>query len=589
MNRNRLASSFRLSCCGAALALGIPLLLCGTPIASSGQGPDPSQEVIEHVHGVVVNAIDRQPVGRVLVTSTDQRMATMTDAEGRFGFDFRRTARASASGGDVFGSPGGRGGGAGTQTMTIVLMARRPGFLPLQLPVRLSLAVPSAGEGEVQLKMVPEGVIRGSLSASNGEVPMGVQVEILRKTVQDGTAVWAMTGSAQANSRGEYRFAELQAGEYKIMTQVWTEPGFRPSRSSPAPEESSGYPPAYNGDGRDLATTPAIQVGAGETAEADLSLRASTFYRVGIPVTNVAQGAGFGVVVGSEDGMSGLSLMFNSQTQEIEGILPNGAYDVHVSSFGQTQSSGTGRVEVAGKPVTAAAISLTPNGTIQVIVRQEYTAIQPEATGRAAGLPPVPEGPGRSLDVSLRPVGMAGQVANLGGSTPRNGDEGLALGNVREGAYRVLATAYRGYIASLTSDGVDLLRQPLVVGPGGASAPIEVTIRDDGATLSGAVSVGSATEAQASFDGEAIWLTCIPLGNDSGRLAQGIATRDDKFTIPNLAPGQYLVLASRTPMQDLEYRNEQVLGEAESKGTVVTLTAGQKSEIQVPLLSEEEN
>src|SRR4029077_5685593 len=68
-------------------------------------------------------------------------------------------------------------------------------------------------------------------------------------------------------------------------------------------------------------------------------------------------------------------------------------------------------------------------------------------------------------------------------SEPGEGTEEHALGlqNAPRGRYRVRVQARSGYAASIMSGGTDLLRQPLVVGLGGWSSPIEVTLRDDGA------------------------------------------------------------------------------------------------------------
>ncbi len=44
-----------------------------------------------------------------------------------------------------------------------------------------------------------------------------------------------------------------------------------------------------------------------------------------------------------------------------------------------------------------------------------------------------------------------------------------------------------GYVAAVSSGGVDLLHNPLVVPPGGTSSPIEITLRDDGGTVEGAI------------------------------------------------------------------------------------------------------
>ena len=66
-------------------------------------------------------------------------------------------------------------------------------------------------------------------------------------------------------------------------------------------------------------------------------------------------------------------------------------------------------------------------------------------------------------------------------------DNDLVLENVRPGRYWLKVDPSRGYVASAVAGSADLLRQPLVVGPGGASLPIEIVLRDDGATIEGTV------------------------------------------------------------------------------------------------------
>jgi hypothetical protein len=85
-----------------------------------------------------------------------------------------------------------------------------------------------------------------------------------------------------------------------------------------------------------------------------------------------------------------------------------------------------------------------------------------------------------------------------------------------------------------------------------------------------------------------VFVFCFPIESEVGRAVQGFAGVDGKFSMQNLPPGRYLVLAFRTPNQNLEYRNEEVLRRYESKGPIVTLEAGQKGEAKVPVLTEDE-
>lgn len=302
---------------------------------------------------------------------------------------------------------------------------------------------------------------------------------------------------------------------------------------------------------------------------------------------NVHRGTGVSVTVGEEEGFSGFSLGFNSQTQKVEGLLPNGAYNVRIMSFGEVQGTGAGRIEIAGGPVQGAPISLTSNGVIPVVVREEYTADSSTGTREGPVFSRIGKEHPRSLQLMLRPDGTNGPTIGLRNPTGK-GNEDLVVDNAREGKYRLWVMPNRGYVASATSGGVDLLHKPLVVGAGGASAPIEITLRDDTATLEGTVSPVPPTGGEPDPYGGGVFVYCFPIESEVGRPVQGYAGVDGKFSIQNVPPGRYLVLAFCIPNQNLEYRNEEVFRQYESKGAIVTLEAGQKTKIKVSVLTEDE-
>ena len=114
---------------------------------------------------------------------------------------------------------------------------------------------------ELTIKIMPESILRGRLATSAAaEPPIGVQVQTFRKQVQDGLANWGLVGAAQTNSRGEYRFADLPAGDYKVMTREWVE---NESIVPPSPGPMTGYPPVYYPNELDLATAAPIHIAAG--------------------------------------------------------------------------------------------------------------------------------------------------------------------------------------------------------------------------------------------------------------------------------------------------------------------------------------
>jgi hypothetical protein len=169
-------------------------------------------------------------------------------------------------------------------------------------------------------------------------------------------------------------------------------------------------------------------------------------------------------------------------------------------------------------------------------------------------------------------------------------DESLVLENLTPGRYWLRLNSSRGYVAAATMGGVDLLRQPLIVG-GGSSAPVEVTMRDDNAELEGTVSgvangpgVGDATPSSTSR--QQLWVYCVPLPDSPGRFQQVWVAADGKFTAAAMAPGAYRVLAFKNLQVNIPYRDAEAMRTYENKGQVVHLSAGQKTNVQLQITSD---
>src|SRR5438132_6276909 len=62
------------------------LLAIGSMLPTSGQAQQTNNGQ-NKIHGTVVNAVTRQPIGRALVYSPDDRFGTLTDGEGNFEFN----------------------------------------------------------------------------------------------------------------------------------------------------------------------------------------------------------------------------------------------------------------------------------------------------------------------------------------------------------------------------------------------------------------------------------------------------------------------------------------------------------------------
>jgi hypothetical protein len=164
----------------------------------------------------------------------------------------------------------------------------------------------------------------------------------------------------------------------------------------------------------------------------------------------------------------------------------------------------------------------------------------------------------------------------------------MVLEGASPGKYWVHVYSSRGYPASIRSGEVDLQDQPLVVGAGGAAAPIEITMRDDMAEISGTVD-GVAPPGQGTGSigpmPNRVRVYCIPLADSSGQYAEIEVHGDGSFESQRLPPGAYRVIAFDGAQREIEYRNPEAMQDYGSKGAVVRLAGGQKEHVTLQLNS----
>jgi len=576
----------------SALQLGLyALCLATAPLQAQIQPgqPNPQAEsqpeipaTVEHLEAVVVNSLDGRPVARVLVTSPDRRMAVLTDSQGRFSFNLRRPVPSQGDASTFSSWPPGPASTLQNQTMPLQFMVRKPGYINGNVLLHVPAAKPDAPEPPLQLTIVPAATLTGHLDPDSGDPPEHVSVQLRRKQIQDGAAVWTPNGGASVDSRGQFRFANLEPGDYKLLA-----PAVAPRLRDHAPDSVTGFRPAFYSNADTLAAAQTIHLGAGDSAIANLAFRSATFYHVTIPVTGLPENAGFGVQLQPQ--IDGLYLSINQGIAS--GYLPSGAYDLQLTAnlpgiaanTLPTQLSASVHLHIAGRAVQMEPIALHPGLELPIFVRRELT--NPADTDQQYP---------SSLWVNLQPDDPSAYAPQMAPITPGKGDSGLKIENLTRGTFRVNVAPSFGYAAAVTSGATDLLREPLRVPAGSVPQPIEITLRDDFATLTIHVPAGDPAQPPQPPDSDAsqVFLLVIPLDRLESQsfVVSWPATGQNQYTLPQQPPGRYLVLASHRQLaQNIEFRNEDVLRDLLSKGAVVTLSPSQKADVQVPFLPEDTN
>jgi hypothetical protein len=572
-----------------ALPFAILLTTGSLPGKASAQAL-PVDEPPRSIHGTVVNAVTKAPIGRALVSSPDNRFATLTDGEGHFEFVLPKATPDTASSSTI---------SRPYQTVlssrvdNFWLMARKPGFLDDQNEMRQTQATPGT---DITLPLVPESLITGRVILSESDAALGVDVDLFVREVQDGMPRWIRKGSTRANSDGEFRFAELLAGTYKLGTSEL--PDNDPAVMVPGGQQY-GFPPVYFPGAADFATAGTLQVGAGQTVQADLSLARRPYYPVQIPVPNVDASAGLNVTVSLAGHRGpGYSLGYNAQKGTIEGLLPNGHYLVEAETFGQHPATGAVNLAVAGAPAEGPDLMLTSSSSIRLHVTEEFTGTEWNGTGtwNVGGRTFNVHGPRLYLQATIESEEDLDRRRGASLRPPTGPtDDTMVIENVAPGRYWLRLTPTRGYVAAATMGGVDVLHQPLVVSPG-SSTRVEVKMRDDTAEIEGTIAgvaaepaTAGGTASQNAFGISAIPVYCIPLPDSSGQFQQLWASGSDgKFDSQIMAPGTYRVLAFKNRQPNLPYRDPEAMKAYDSKGQVVHLSAGEKASVQLQIVPDSE-
>jgi len=113
---------------------------------------------------------------------------------------------------------------------------------------------------------VPEALIHGRVSVGGSEPLSATDVQLFYRELVDGLPRWMPRHDVRTNSAGEFRFAELPAGEYKLLTRERADD----DPVADAPGRMYGYPPVFYPGAADFASAETIHISAGQTVEADL-------------------------------------------------------------------------------------------------------------------------------------------------------------------------------------------------------------------------------------------------------------------------------------------------------------------------------
>jgi hypothetical protein len=563
------------------------ILCCAASLPASAQdAPEPLQpgpaatpvvdRTLATLHGMVRSAVSGEGVPRALVrVEGDADTGALTDGDGHF---------------EITGIP------VGPQVVEV----SKPGFFNAS-----SAAEDEASSGgsapphnvlvaadmpDVAFTLAPACTIRGRVDLSTGDPAEDISVGLVKEIVANGRAVWQASGFTKTRSDGTYRFGGLTDGQYALYTTptLDSQPySTLVASGKAAAAERWGYASVYYPDARDPSGTSRIAVANGSGAEANFTLTREPFHTVSVSViVPQAAASAHGPDNYSSELTDGAghplpySTQYDQNSRTIQAALPDGTYSIVVTSVpatprlemrdGVPQSVAAGGgilvgeadFAVAGHAVTNLRVPLTPASPSPVQVSVIHS-------GGAA-----PSG-NEQVEVMLNPAGGWTGGAVIGQYARGATDGPLEASYMAPGQYwaHTFVSGRSLCESSFTAGGASLGREPLAISLSGATAPMQLALRDDCAQLAlhlpdNLMETGAGDEKYYTVfavpDFDFTWdITPVVLRPSTG----------GAFTLNNLTPGSYHVYTF-AGNANLEYRNPAVLAALPNPGQTVTLSPG---------------
>lgn len=545
------------------LAAGLALCMLGVPALFPARAQDLSNASGFTVAGTVLNAATGQPLARAEVVLGNYQ-AQLTGGDGGFSFDHVPAGTTSLSirkpGYLGFGAPGGEGArGFGGSSAS-----RESG------PPRRILVGPDTPA--LTFRLTPLAAVSGHLTLSTADPADDIRVSLFRREFQDGRLHWSMAGVTQSRSDGSWRVADLAPGHYRVLTS--------PAIDGPTDPENSqvpvwGFPALYYPGVTDAASAGVLILKAGQQAQADMTLVRQRFFPVTIAVRGMADTPTSFEIADTSGRSTRLAVHFESRSGVARANVPAGTWTLIARAFGAEMRFGRADFQVAGAPVSV-AVSVSPVPPVPVIINRDFTASSDGS---------LPSGTWEWMNLGLVPVddSVVGGVSSM---HPVEGSDGTRyeIGISQPGSFWV-RTANPGstYVASVTSGGADLARIPLTVMPGSPSPPIEVTLRNDAATIAGTVDNRSPGTTGGLGEQPQVWIYAIPLFPTTGHLPETSLRDNGQFTLANLVPGSYRVVACDAA-QEIDYHSPEGLAAWSGKGQVVSVDASGTANVELAVI-----
>lgn len=517
------------------------------------QSTTPNPNAVCSVEGVVVKtttgeALKKITVNLMSVPGDHPSLSDVTDGNGHFAFnEVEPGSYALAAGGNGypqqgFGNKRGRPGG---NVLTLT---------------------PGSHDKDLVIRMVPPGVITGTVRDEQGDAVIGGQVRALRVAHVGRRMPPSPGGSAQTNDLGQYRLYGLEPGQYFVIAS------YQPQNMGNMPSKDI-YLPTFYPSTSDSGQAIPIKVSPGDEIsgiDVDLKCVQSVVIR-GRIVTEIPTKTRRGAYVSlmprdaARTGYSGMNyggvVHDDVGDFELDGV-PHGSY-VLFANLNDADHSYSGRalVEVGNANVEGLTLVVGSGVTLRGNVRLSA---------------------GAELDLTSLRVFLQAEENFMGGAGAQvKADGTFVLQNVSDGTYRVNVGGFpeEFYLQSVRLGGTDVLGPGPTLSHNDPVSNLDVVLSKEGGRVDGVV-----LNDQQPVGGAIVVFIPDPPNRDRNDL-YSFKTTDPlgRFSLLGLPPGDFKLFAW-DQREGLPYTDPDFMKEYEDRGTRVHIEDKKQQLVQLQVI-----
>jgi len=470
------------------------------------------------------------------------------------------------------------------------LFAERVGLLDIskshsRTDGRVLTLTPGQELKDIHLRLQAAAVVRGRVTDEDGDPLPDAEVTVLRQTFSAGHTHWEQAGAERTNDLGEFRVANLPAGN--VYVSVSPPPDFKslieaagvaagePRNSDKAP---TSYQTTYYPGTTDRSQAAPIQLHAGDDFPVNFSLTPSPALSIKGSVVNLPPRTSATIMLQSRD----FSLVQNGAEMHKDGSfvihdVSPGNYTIVASVDGApVPMTARQSLQVGSSNVDGLRLSPQPGALVRGRLRLE-------SRGAVRGFDP------GQIFLTLQTVngeddaGAAAVGDRFSNLTHVSADGSFEWRDVPPGNYYIELLGQTGgnedwFVKSVAANGREVSDSGISVN--GGAVGLDLLLSANGGIVDGVVIDSKGNPVENTV------VVAVPEARMRGRLDRyhkSVSDQSGHFTLRGIRPGDYTLLAWESIEGDA-YFNPEFLKSYAGQGSTLKVGEGERKSVQVNVI-----